>query len=208
MKQEEKKLLSQQKIVEGALTEFANHTYQTASLNNICAANGLSKGIIYHYYKDKKELYLSCANDCFQKLVAHLETSTYPKDSVNESLAMYFESRLAFFQNFPCYYAIFCEVILHPPVELIPELLEVRAAFDSYNKTYFMNLIEHLTLRDNVTKEDAIDYFNFLQDSFNFHFYQNSKRNNSPTILFKEHEERLLKTIKLALYGLAKEDSL
>ena len=63
MKREEKNLQSRQRILEGALKEFSAKSYAEASLNNICNDNDISKGIIYHYFKDKDQLYLLCARN-------------------------------------------------------------------------------------------------------------------------------------------------
>ena len=73
MKREEKNILSRQRSLEAALREFSEKSYDTASMNTICTENNISKGIIYHYFKDKDELYLLCAGECFDKLTACLE---------------------------------------------------------------------------------------------------------------------------------------
>ena len=54
MKREEKNALSRQRILEAALREFSEKGYAAASLNTVCAENGISKGIIYHYFADKE----------------------------------------------------------------------------------------------------------------------------------------------------------
>ncbi len=45
------------KIVNSAYEEFGSCDYAKASLNNIIKRAGLSKGVFYHYFKDKKELF-------------------------------------------------------------------------------------------------------------------------------------------------------
>ena len=65
MNQEQKTALAKQRILEAAMKEFAERGYDGASLNTVCAENGISKGIIYHHFKDKDDLYLLCAAECF-----------------------------------------------------------------------------------------------------------------------------------------------
>ena len=38
-----------------AIKEFGRYSFAEASLNNICKEGNISKGIIYHYFKDKDE---------------------------------------------------------------------------------------------------------------------------------------------------------
>ncbi|SNT00923.1 transcriptional regulator, TetR family [Anaerovirgula multivorans] len=46
------------KIIESAINEFSTHSYEAASLNKIVEEAGISKGSMYQYFEDKKDLYL------------------------------------------------------------------------------------------------------------------------------------------------------
>ena len=46
--------------MDNALEEFARQGYGASSVNAVCSAQGISKGIIYHYFKTKDALYLAC----------------------------------------------------------------------------------------------------------------------------------------------------
>ena len=48
MKREEKNRQTRQRIMDSALQEFARQGYGASSVNAICSAEGISKGIIYH----------------------------------------------------------------------------------------------------------------------------------------------------------------
>jgi TetR/AcrR family transcriptional regulator len=48
----------QQRILNAALNEFAQKGYDHASTNAMVKAAGISKGLLFHYFKNKKELYL------------------------------------------------------------------------------------------------------------------------------------------------------
>lgn len=76
MKREEKNALSRQRILNAAMEEFSGKGYEGASLNTICSEKGISKGIIYHYFKDKNKLYLLCVEECFREVTAYLEEHT------------------------------------------------------------------------------------------------------------------------------------
>ncbi len=95
MKREEKNELSRRRILSAAIREFSERGYDTASLNTVCAENNISKGIIYHYFKDKDELYLLCVADCFDKLTAYLGTFVINEmESPEAQLRRYFDARL------------------------------------------------------------------------------------------------------------------
>ncbi|MBN2879444.1 MAG: TetR/AcrR family transcriptional regulator [Clostridia bacterium] len=45
------------KIINAAIDEFAANGYEKASTNEIVKNAGISRGLLYHYFKDKEELY-------------------------------------------------------------------------------------------------------------------------------------------------------
>lgn len=52
----------QERILNAALKEFAQKGYENASTNEIVKLAGISKGLLFHYFKNKKELYLFLYN--------------------------------------------------------------------------------------------------------------------------------------------------
>ncbi|MDR4888048.1 helix-turn-helix domain-containing protein [Fredinandcohnia sp. QZ13] len=48
----------QERILNAATKEFAEKNYVNASTNEIVKQAGISKGLLFHYFKNKKELYL------------------------------------------------------------------------------------------------------------------------------------------------------
>ena len=77
MKREEKNQLSKDKILNAAIAEFGVKSYESASLNNICSDHNISKGLIYHYFANKDELYLCCVKACFDALTEFLDGEEY-----------------------------------------------------------------------------------------------------------------------------------
>lgn len=59
MTQDERNQRTRARIMSAARKEFGDNGYEAASINTICAAEGLSKGLLYHHFKDKDELYLT-----------------------------------------------------------------------------------------------------------------------------------------------------
>ena len=48
----------QQRILNAALKEFAQKGYKNASTNQIVKEADISKGLLFHYFKNKKQLFL------------------------------------------------------------------------------------------------------------------------------------------------------
>lgn len=58
------------RIINSALKEFSFNSYEKASTNKIVADANISKGLLFHYFKNKKQLYDSLLNYTI-KMVVH-----------------------------------------------------------------------------------------------------------------------------------------
>ena len=53
MKQRNKSMIVRFKILQVALNEFANYSYEKSSINRICTEGNISKGVSAHHFKDE-----------------------------------------------------------------------------------------------------------------------------------------------------------
>lgn len=202
MKREEKNALSRQRILDAAMEEFSRRGYEGASLNTVCAEKGISKGSIYHYFKDKDELYLLCVEDCFNAFTAYLkEAAGSPGGPARERLRTYFDARLRFFADYPLYLGLFADAALRPPAALSAEIGVRRRAFDQLNIALLTALLESAPLREGLSVETVVEDFRMYMDYFNIHYRAVFGGGASPQDVLKKHEERCHRQIDVLLYG-------
>lgn len=149
MKRDEKNQQTRRRILDRALSEFSEKGYGGSSVNTICAVQGISKGIVYHYFENKDNLYLSCVEECFQRLTAHLSAALPAEEPgpVEEQLGRYFTARMDFFQENPVYQPIFCEAVISPPGRLLEQIQACRKDFDALTISTLERLLRRLPLR-------------------------------------------------------------
>lgn len=63
------------RVIEAALDEFAKNDFHKASLNNIIARAGISKGSMYHYFTGKEDIYLYIIGQALEKKARFLKES-------------------------------------------------------------------------------------------------------------------------------------
>lgn len=56
----------QDRILNAAIKEFAQKGYDHASTNEIVKEAGISKGLLFHYFQNKKKLYLFLFDYCYE----------------------------------------------------------------------------------------------------------------------------------------------
>lgn len=207
MKREEKAQFSKDRILNAAIKEFSNNSYDAASLNNICNENDLSKGLIYHYFGNKDDLYLCCVKSCFDKFTGFMAEETYDFSDFQKGMTQYLTRRLCFFSTCPQEGRIFFYTVLQPPAHLLPQIRQLKKEFDAQCLGYYRTGLMHLHLRDNVTEEGALKYFVLFQELFNGYFQKHIDESTDFDTLMQIHETQLSNTLNLMLYGIAKEET-
>lgn len=205
MKREEKNQQMRRRIMDSALSEFSEQGYGASSINAICASQDISKGIIYHYFKTKDDLFLSCVEECFDRLTEYLRTHIQlERGSIEERLEGYFTARLAFFQEHSVYQRIFCEVVMTPPAHLKAEIRKRKQEFDELNIRIQDQLLAPVSFRSHITKEEVIETFRQFQDFIN----ANDQMTGAGRQDFESREARCRKALNILLYGvIAREET-
>lgn len=198
LKKEEKTEITKAKIFAAAMIEFGTNGYKAGSINNICKS-GINKGLIYHNFKDKDELYL----ECVKKSCTDLMRYVIDNDG-RDGFVAYMSARMRFFKEHESEACIFLEARTNPPRSLKDSILPIFTEFDELNREIFEKELFNYELRDNVSKEDALSYFMEIQKVYNFNFASEINGKMSPQEQWTAHERNLHKVLELMLYGIAK----
>lgn len=203
MKRDEKNLLSRRKILDSAFKEFGTQGYGLSSINNICTVGDISKGILYHYFKDKDELYLVCIKELFDSLTGYLQKELSDVSGTKENrLERYFDARLSFFSENPLCHKLFCDVIVAPPAHLAQAVLKIKANFDALNISVLTEFLQSAKLRSDVTIQSAVDTFRLYQDFANVRYQMEPIE----ALNLEEHEKICKRSLSILLYGVIERD--
>ena len=103
MTQKERQERSRAEILQAAMEEFSVRDYNQVNMEGICSRHGISKGMMYHYYSSKDELFLLCVQDTFERLREYVqeEGANVKGVRVSERIKNYFLLREYFFQAHP-----------------------------------------------------------------------------------------------------------
>lgn len=200
MKKAEKTEMTIAKILDYAIAEFGENGYANGTINNICR-QGINKGLIYHNFKDKDELYLVCLQKSWDKMAAYIK-----EKECTENFLKYMQARSRFLDEFPNEAHIFFEAVLEPQEHLKAEIREIAQEFEQINEEVYRRTIAQVSLRDNVSTEEAIRYFRQMQSMFNAYFNSPEYRGFSLEEKLKAHENGIPQLVGYMLYGIAKGD--
>lgn len=207
MKREEKVQCSKERIMCAAMDEFSLKSYDAASLNAICNEHGIAKGLIYHYFGSKDDLYLCCVKTCFVKFTSFLSKETYDFSNFDHGMNQYLARRFLFFRTYPQEGRLFFYTVLQPPKHLTSQIQVLKGSFDVQCLHYYKAALEHITLRQGITEQSALEYFMLFQELFNGYFQKQIGNDADLNSLMQIHENQLSNMLNLMLYGIAKENT-
>lgn len=135
---EEKK----KQILQTACEEFAVMGYAAASTNTIIQKAGISKGLLFHYFTNKQQLYLAVLDLCMEQVVAGLKQELgYLSRDVLDRIIEFNMLKIKLAAEYPLSQRLLTEAFVKPPQGLEEEM--ARRQQEIYTK-YMPLLLEGL----------------------------------------------------------------
>lgn len=184
MTQKERQEHSRQEILQAALDEFGTYEYAQVTVDNVCARHNISKGMLYHYYSGKDDLFLLCVGDTFEKLSEFVAQNEFQlKDhSALDSLTAYYQCREQFFAAHPRRRKVFESAMLHPPAHSESKLRELRAPVWQINRQFWQRVVRQYPLRAGLKEEQVMRYLESIDYAFQTILEQYNEAGNARDI--------------------------
>lgn len=146
------------RILYAALAEFASRGYEAASTNAIAEAAGVAKGLVFHHFGSKEELFLTVNDEVTARLVPLFEktVSEAPKDLFARVLA-WTEVKLRLVKDDPQALRFFLVAATDAPE---PVRTEARRRSEAFMKNLFPKFFEGLDvshLKSGVSPQEAFE---------------------------------------------------
>ncbi|REE90578.1 TetR family transcriptional regulator [Paenibacillus taihuensis] len=191
----------QELIMTICIEEFASNGYTNTSTDTITARAGISKGILFHYFKSKKNLYLAVVHHAMEVLIEKslqavdaIETTDF-FDRIKEIVLAKQRVTLQYHQETE----ITQRVISHPPKAVEAEIEKLIADFQSRFTTpkmlemiYKGDLLKTVPLREGITPEKVFSLVTLTLNALSMKYLQLHKGQPHP---FIGAEEKLMKEI-------------
>ncbi|KNY27519.1 TetR/AcrR family transcriptional regulator [Pseudobacteroides cellulosolvens] len=193
-------------IIDACMEEFAQNGYEKASTNTIVKNAGISKGILFHYFGNKKNLYLyilDYAVELFTQKFYSLDLNV-PRDLIDK-IIYYGFGKLKVYYELPVVSKLIMEAFISIPDELKGEVL------DRYQKIYDQNMplllqdIDKTKFREGINKNKAVELVMLCMDGINAKYINMFKRDPEKSMMnledvFNEMKE-YFEILKGGLYG-------
>lgn len=206
LNREQQNKISKERILTASLKEFGEKDYSSASINNICKNNNISKGLLFHYYKNKDEIFLLCVEKLFIDLSSYLkENFQFSHSNIEENLRAYVQKRFEFFKEYSYYKQIFYTATFNPPKHLIYEISTLRQPLNKTNRYFWCQIINDLNLKPDIVIEDVIDVIIGLGDYLHMKMkYDNLQSSDEESYIVDKYTKEYVNMLNMLLYGVIK----
>lgn len=147
----------QDRIINAAIKEFAQKGYDKASTNEIVKEAEISKGLLFHYFKNKKQLFLFLVNYCYET-VAEL---FYQKFSFTEvdffnRMRQSVIIKMELSERYPDIFKFIQEAYMEDAVEIKQEMEEKKRELIHLNINKVYEGVDYSKFRDDVDLQKII----------------------------------------------------
>ena len=162
----------QLKIINGALDVFGKYDYKKATMEEIAKSAGISKGLLFHYFNSKKELFVDVYKygiEIMQREMkeANLETETDFFELIRKST----KKKISIMEQYPSLTDFLIHAYYETHKDVVKEIEVINANIKSETIVSYFNNINTSKFRDDISLETAINTILWISDG-----YINSKK--------------------------------
>lgn len=153
------------RILEAALTEFSEKGYKKASTNTIVKEAKVSKGLLFHYFISKKELYIYLYNFALETITSELyEGVNFADRDVLNRVAASAVQKIESYRKHPMFVRLFENHVFVEDEDILARTSEFsqKIALESYEKIF--SNIDYFFFNDRINIDNALEVIKWTVD--------------------------------------------
>jgi AcrR family transcriptional regulator len=151
-----KKIYNKEQILDDCLEVFANHGYDNTSTLMLAEAAGISRTLIFHHFKGKKELYLDLLDRCFEKGKVEMGFDTLPEyEDFFKAKEKFSIIKFQYYKNNPVLYKFVIDAFYETPEELKTEIKEKYGELIANKNLMWEQMFKKVNLNEGIDSDQA-----------------------------------------------------
>lgn len=157
------------RILEAALTEFAEKGYKKASTNTIVREAGVSKGLLFHYFISKKDLYVYLYTYAVKTVTNELyEQVNFANKDVLNRVKQSTLVKIASYMNHPLFMKLFekFDLVKDPDIRNAIITLNKSVQEETYEKLF--SNIDYYAFNDSLNIDRCLQVVRWTIDKISY----------------------------------------
>lgn len=123
----------QEAVINAGFNVFSKNSYKKSPMSEIAAAAGISKSLLFHYFHNKKELYLFLWEKCAGFTIEALERSgCYHQKDLFDTLYIGMRAKLQIMRQYPDLGAFAMKVYYEKDPDVCQDILKIIERYTAY----------------------------------------------------------------------------
>jgi AcrR family transcriptional regulator len=157
----------QERIINAGLSVFSKKPYKSASTDDIVDQAGISKGALYHYFKNKKNFFLYLYDYVTQMMITNFsEKVDFEQKDIFERYKNILIVKLDLLDKHPDLYDFVINTVYGDDIELQKELNKKNREIISKNMATLLSDIDRSKFRSDIDPNVAIDMIFLTFESY------------------------------------------
>lgn len=145
-----------QKILNASLEEFSEYGYEKANTDRISSKAGVSKGLIFHHFGSKENLFIITINKCIDDILFEFNDFNMPDEDFISIIMKLMQIKYEFFKKNPMHYKLLVNGFYNAPKKLKTQLQQRYSEIKQIGFDIIADIIEGLPLKKDVSIKSII----------------------------------------------------
>ncbi len=170
------------RIINAAIEEFAGYPYEKASTNNIVKKAGISKGLLFHYFNSKKDLYEMLIGFVVHKLYdAIAGRIQWEETDLFERIKQIALVKMEVNRTYPHMFDFLLNMLAYKKTGDIEAMIELYKGygldFEQMNRDIYTKNVDYTKFKDPATIAEAINIVRWTLEKYGEEYLQKLQEN-------------------------------
>ena len=153
--------IKEKAIIYSSFRQFSKYGYEKTSISDIYKEAGISKGLVYYYFKDKKELYLKSLKYAINKVSLEIDKYDFSSLDFLSRLANITIVKLEFFLNNKNLIRFIESSTKEKSLSILKEVRKVLEKNHADSIKKIEEMIDYDRIEVDIPRDKVIDIINF-----------------------------------------------
>ncbi len=156
-----------ERILKAAMKEFSEKGYDAASTNEIVRDAGIAKGLLFHYFKSKKQLFFYLYDYCIERVTGEIYASDATKQrDFFERLRIGQRTKMALLLRYPEMFKFMQAAYMEESHAIRPDMEKKNQDFVNQAAGRFFQDIDTTKFREGLDVQAAINIVLWSMEGF------------------------------------------
>lgn len=190
-----------ERIINSGFKEFSTQTFKKASTNSIVKDAGISRGLLYHYFKDKEDLYEFLTFFSFEIMITALEEKfNWGESDLLTRFVNVTEQKFKVMQRYPYIMDFYIQSMITKDTDNVKRTYRER--IEKFETDFYGRGVDYTLFNEDLDKEECLSIIKWTIRGLGDHVIKKSLEANGDYDMevFIQKVKKYMETFRKMMY--------